>query len=97
MDAQAGPNVAELLSHGHHQPMRPTWDCDTCGAEWPCAPAREHVLTSWTLFARGLTMHAYFEEACQELEHAPAKLMWRRFLGWIRDDQPDSKGHVPWT
>src|SRR5690349_3961596 len=63
MDALSGPNVAEFQSKGHHQPLRPTWKCNTDGQDWPCAPAREHMLTTWTDIPRGMTMAGYFLEA----------------------------------
>ena len=29
------------MTIGEHQPKRPQWDCEACGKEWPCDPARE--------------------------------------------------------
>jgi hypothetical protein len=96
MKPQAGPNVQELRSRGQHHPMRPGWFCDTCSAEWPCVPARERILHTWTSFGRALTMSAYFEQASQDLGNTPAKLLWRRFLGWVRDHEFEVEG-TPWV
>jgi hypothetical protein len=84
MEARTGPNVAGMIGR-HHEPIRPDWICDTDGEEWPCVPARERMLTTWTVVGRGLTMSAYFEQAAADQPAAPAGLLHRRFLGWIRD------------
>jgi hypothetical protein len=85
MEAQAGPNVADFeLPKGQHQPVRPTWTCDTDGEEWPCVPARERILTTWTPIPRALTMAGYFSQACEDMGSARANDLHRRFLGWVR-------------
>lgn len=80
-------------SHGAegHQPRPPTWSCDTCGAEWPCAPKRTALLDDYrgspTLLSLYLT--SFLVDAMRDLDQAPIGDLLARFLYWPpRPTQP---------
>lgn len=64
-----------------HDPLRPSWACDTCGLEWPCADARERMMTTWASVPRGLAMAASWAQAIEDL--GDTKGLYLRFLGWV--------------
>jgi hypothetical protein len=92
----AGINVP--TTNLRHEPLRPSWDCLTCGDAWPCKVARHRMLDSYTTVALALTMAAYFTDACAELATGDVGELHRRFLGWVRDaEQPREPAFRPPT
>lgn len=67
-----------------HQPERPTWDCNTCGKEWPCDPARERMVSEGTGPSLAAVMWMYLEDAVQELPALTAPETFDRFISWTR-------------
>ncbi|MFI2651874.1 flavin reductase [Micromonospora fulviviridis] len=72
-----------------HVPMRPLWRCRSCGAEWPCQPARLSLLveyrgnrTGLLLYLGGLMTEAGEQLAQLNPDHVPD--LHHRFLGWAR-------------
>jgi hypothetical protein len=71
-----------------HTPHRPTWDCEQCGAAWPCAPAK--VLLSEEFAADRLALLLYLAAFLWDAINdsvggnpEPA-FLFDRFLGWAR-------------
>jgi hypothetical protein len=69
--------------------MRPLWRCRSCGAEWPCQPARLALLveyrgnrTALLLYLGGLMAEAREQLAQLNPTHAPD--LHQRFLAWAR-------------
>lgn len=70
-----------------HVPSSPTWNCQDCGREWPCPPARERLLAesptgTWLRMYMWLQM----EQAAPELRHLTPVAMFERFLKWAWPD-----------
>ncbi|MFG3601964.1 flavin reductase [Micromonospora chersina] len=72
-----------------HLPMRPLWRCRSCGAEWPCQPARLSLLVEYRGNRTGLLLYlgGLMTEAGEHLAqlnpgHVPD--LHHRFLGWAR-------------
>lgn len=81
-----GPNSSKVWKRPGpaHVAMRPAWRCRSCGAPWPCQPARlallveyRHDRTALLLYLGGL-----MAEATGQLPGA--RDLHRRFLGWAR-------------
>jgi hypothetical protein len=72
-----------------HLGARPTWDCAACGHPWPCARAKDDLLTEFRRHPSSLTiyMSSYMCEAMNDLtahgEASPPDL-YERFLSWVR-------------
>ena len=78
-----------------HLGVRPSWDCVACGQPWPCANAKEELLTEFRNFPSVLAiyMSAQLTEAFDDLSatsgHPPPDL-YDRFIAWIhRAIQPE--------
>lgn len=69
-----------------HQPHRPGWICTQCGADWPCAPYRDHLLETLDRGAIASLMASWHPQMLAELgEEAAvhARLhAWHRHEGW---------------
>ncbi len=69
-----------------HEPDHATWDCERCGAPFPCDRAREALAGS--LHPVPLAMHAWnmLEAAVFDLGSAPppAGELFERFIHWTR-------------
>ncbi|MET8043241.1 hypothetical protein ABZU25_20540 [Micromonospora sp. NPDC005215] len=79
------------MSARPHHPGHPHWRCTTCGAHWPCSPARLSLLWRWERDFDGLAMllsqHAVaaLTDAFRlGLDPQPAAYA-ERFLGWVLD------------
>lgn len=79
-----------------HEPERATWDCERCGASFPCDPVREAL--SGSLDPVQLAIHAWnmLEAAVFDLGPAtpPAGELFDRFIHWTRTPptRPDAPG-----
>ena len=67
-----------------HQPERPSWNCDTCGKPWPCAPAREHLTAEGGGTPLAVLMWIYLDQALTELPEEAIPGIFDRFVGWTR-------------
>lgn len=67
-----------------HQPLRPSWDCDTCDRSWPCDSARERMVSEGAGVSLAIVMWGYLEDAVQELPSMPAAEVFDRFISWTR-------------
>ena len=67
-----------------HEPAKPSWDCDTCAAAWPCAEAREHLAAYLGQVALAIHMCERLDDAAGDLRHVPPPELFRRFLSWTR-------------
>ncbi len=71
-----------------HAAARPSWDCATCGQPWPCAPAKQALLTEYAGLQTSLRVYlgvCLFEASEALTAHGapvPADLH-ERFLSWI--------------
>jgi hypothetical protein len=71
-----------------HLSLRPSWDCLACGRPWPCANAKEVMLSEFRNFPTVLTiyMSAQMHDALDDLtangRQVPPDL-YDRFLTWI--------------
>ncbi|MGW5582213.1 hypothetical protein [Micromonospora chokoriensis] len=72
--------------NGQHTPRRPQWDCDTCGQDWPCHPARVRLAEAFGRDRVGLSMYlgAVYATAINELPATTTGETWTRFVGWVR-------------
>lgn len=71
---------------GGHQVVRPAWDCRTCGAAWPCAPARAKLAAAYGGDRVGLSIHMgiLLHAAAGEIPPDVDDQLFTRFLGWTR-------------
>jgi hypothetical protein len=80
---------SEETERHEHLSIRPSWDCAVCGQPWPCANAKNRLLTEFTDFPSVLAiymssqMHEAFIDLTAHGPLPPADL-YDRFLGWIR-------------
>jgi hypothetical protein len=77
-----------------HFVIRPLWMCGRCNGNWPCAEARDQLLTAYQATPWALSEHAIFlmDQARKELQLVdprsgqPRRLPWetlyRRFVSW---------------
>ena len=69
-----------------HLPMRPKWDCDTCGQGWPCDPAREALAAeTGGGTALAILMWTYLEDFALDTDPGcPLTGAFERFISWTR-------------
>lgn len=67
-----------------HQPERPSWDCDTCGRQWPCDPARERLISEGTGPSLAAVMWMHLEYAVEEMPQMTGGEIFERFISWTR-------------
>ncbi|MDQ7910793.1 hypothetical protein RB614_40510 [Phytohabitans sp. ZYX-F-186] len=81
-----------------HQPIRPTWACDTCGGDWPCPPAREALTAEHAAdpVALGVYMAVQLGHAAGDMPEATARDLYRRFIVWTRPLPLDAE-RLSWT
>ncbi|WP_442792058.1 flavin reductase [Micromonospora sp. NBC_01796] len=71
-----------------HLPMRPTWRCRVCAADWPCGPARLALLAEFhrNRVALCLYLSAQYVRALEDLAeyapNAPRENLYNRFIAW---------------
>ncbi|GAA3736097.1 hypothetical protein GCM10022225_18530 [Plantactinospora mayteni] len=77
-------------------PIRPIWLCRSCGAPWPCGPARLSLIDEFRNEPSGLSVHlagALFEaiKDLYNLNFPPGPDMvalFMRFVGWATRAKP---------
>jgi hypothetical protein len=69
-----------------HLPLRPSWACQTCGDEWPCAPARERLLQEKAADPTSIAVAMWqrLEEFALDQGSGPLPDAFDRFIGWTR-------------
>jgi hypothetical protein len=69
-----------------HIPVRPSWRCRACRADWPCQRRRDQLrrVTAGSTTTLGLWMLSYYTLAVKDLPNIPVATMYRRMFGWIR-------------
>ena len=77
-----------------HFGNRPSWDCLACNQPWPCAHAKNELLSEFRHYPSCLTvyMSSYMCEAMNDLTahgEAPPPDLHERFLAWVRPSVPD--------
>lgn len=65
-----------------HIADRPSWDCRTCGKEWPCDPARERLVSEMDRISLAIFMWLNLEEAVGHLAPGPTSELFDRFISW---------------
>ncbi|MEQ4300506.1 flavin reductase [Plantactinospora sp. B6F1] len=73
-----------------HTPARPSFRCRTCGAHWPCQPARLGLLWTYRHDRIGLLVYlaAQLQHALQDLPGAEPRELAARFLHWLPRTPP---------
>jgi hypothetical protein len=80
--------TAENELERNHTGQRPSWDCEACGQPWPCANAKDVLLTEFRGYPSVLAiyMSAQMCEAVVDLTahgtEPPADL-FDRFMSWV--------------
>jgi hypothetical protein len=69
-----------------HLPLRPSWRCVKCNANWPCHTRRRQLAAEFTgaSASLGLYLASCMVEAAADLPDTSAGLLYRQFLGWLR-------------
>jgi hypothetical protein len=69
-----------------HLGDRPTWTCRTCGADWPCGPARERLLREYESDPTSLAMlmWTHLEHFSLDQGAGPLAGAFDRFIAWTR-------------
>jgi hypothetical protein len=73
------------MSGDEHKADRPSWDCGTCGAPWPCEPAREQIIAEHGAGTRlVLWMSIDMIDAARENPGLLPGQLYERFISWTR-------------
>ena len=71
-----------------HLPDRPSWSCRVDGLDWPCAPAREHLASTFPRTALAMYMTVQLGVAARDMPDAQPSDLYHRFLLWTRGAPP---------
>jgi hypothetical protein len=80
----AGGGGVKELPVLEHRPDRPSWNCQTCVAAWPCEPARKQLAAETSGTYLIVRMSAELVEACRDQLPLPPGELYERFIGWTR-------------
>jgi hypothetical protein len=69
-----------------HEPNVETWNCRRCDGQWPCEPARTHMLATMRPTELAISQWMMLERAMPDLQPIDSREIWDRFLGWSRRD-----------
>ena len=70
--------------------MRPLWRCRACGAEWPCSPARLHLLCEYDGHRLSLMLYlvVVLNEAVEDAHRLGLSIdlaaWYTRMIAWTR-------------
>lgn len=69
-----------------HPPLRPSWDCGTCSAPWPCHPARVELAERYASDRIGLAAYvgAQLDHAAREMPTIGVGDLFERFVEWTK-------------
>ncbi|GAB3967763.1 flavin reductase [Plantactinospora veratri] len=75
-----------------HTPARPSFRCRTCGAPWPCQPARLNLLHAYRDNRIGLLIYlaGQLQHALQDLPTADPRDLAARIVYWPPRQPPPS-------
>lgn len=71
---------------GAHDPLRPSWDCRSCAAPWPCLAAQQRLFVAYRTrrCALGFLLAVLRDQAVVDLPDADPRQIGTRFIGWYR-------------
>jgi hypothetical protein len=78
-----------------HVPDQPAWTCSSCGNDWPCDPAREHLTEEYQdePVALAIYMGAHLGLAAFEIKNTVTLLeLFQRFVAWTKPQPLDAGG-----
>lgn len=68
-----------------HLPQRPQWECESCGADWPCDPAREELaIGTGGGSPLAILMWTHLEDFVRDTMTREFGGAFERFIGWTR-------------
>lgn len=69
-----------------HPPLRPSWDCATCGQPWACHPARVELAERYAGDPISLAVYVgmQLDHAAREMPNADPGDLYERFVAWTR-------------
>ncbi|OZV74788.1 hypothetical protein CA850_29875 [Micromonospora echinospora] len=69
-----------------HVYSRPAWRCRTCGAPWPCQPAKLRLLGEYKKDRLALSMYlgTLLDVAVSEVPADSGENLLERFVSWAR-------------
>jgi hypothetical protein len=69
-----------------HSPVRPSWRCRACHADWPCDRRKSQLRreTAGSTTTLGLWMLSYYTLAVSDRPDVSASVLYRRMFSWIR-------------
>jgi hypothetical protein len=70
------------MSGDEHRPSRPSWDCEVCGAPWPCGAAREQLAAEQSGTYLILRMQIEMIDAARDCPTLRPGELFFRFIGW---------------
>jgi hypothetical protein len=72
---------------GDHRPLRPEWDCDTCGHEWPCPGAKKLIADLYQGGQEELSLHMVqlMAWAAEDLSPTAPTKLYKRFVRWTSE------------
>ncbi|MGX7669037.1 flavin reductase [Plantactinospora sp. DSM 117369] len=73
-----------------HTPARPSFRCRTCGAGWPCQPARLGLLRAYRDNRIGLLVYlaGQLQRALQDLPTTDPRELATRIVYWLPRSRP---------
>lgn len=84
-----------------HNPAMITWICEGCNTQWPCDTRRLQLMATYVGSMPALVqfMTANMLVAMNDHPAVPCGVVYRRFLGWIRNvaprfEQPTEANHA---
>ena len=69
---------------GGHRHERPTWECEACGKDWPCDPAREELAMEHDRTGLAILMWTYLEDYAMDSGTGSLAGAFERFIAWTR-------------
>ena len=70
-----------------HVPERPSWQCRTCGSEWPCTNARASLVAECITSRIPMLVYLGMCQADATVDLSPGGLppdLYDRFIEWAR-------------
>lgn len=77
-----------------HRPKRPSWDCGTCGAPWPCKPSIGRMLELYKGRDRedlGQYLGRTYVRMAADLADVPSAVLLGRLFAWV----PRARAAIP--
>ncbi len=71
-----------MTTTAEHDPDTASWDCQVCGAPWPCERQRRFMLATMSPTEIRIGQWTMLESAAPVLLGMSMHDVWDRFLGW---------------